>query len=57
MEEGGEDRDGEMDESGDKANGSSRVPPTGDAVRLKCRELLTTALKSGGKTLNFHSAF
>ena len=34
-------------------NGSSRIPATTDAVRLKCRELLGNALKIGGQQLLF----
>ncbi|XP_076439867.1 transcription elongation factor S-II-like [Babylonia areolata] len=38
----------EEEEKDDKPqNGSSQVPPTQDVVRLKCRELLANALKSG----------
>ncbi|KAK7100897.1 transcription elongation factor S-II-like [Littorina saxatilis] len=35
------------DDDNKSENGSSRVPATGDAVRLKCRELITNALKAG----------
>jgi hypothetical protein len=42
-------RDDDEDRVDKPTNGLSRIPPTGDAVRLKCRELLCTALKAGGE--------
>ena len=42
---GSKDDDDKDDQS---QNGSSRIPNTNDAVRLKCRELIGNALKIGG---------
>lgn len=40
-------KDSEDSKDEKPTNGTNRIPPTGDAVRLKCRELIAVALKSG----------